>query len=171
MAKGKYFRWLAHDDLLAPGNLSRLAGTLETRDQTPLARAVRGIGRVTARRSRLLVLALVAAVAVAVPAIPRINVNDNPVRWFRADHEVRTSTELLNERLPGTFGANLVLRGEPDALFSAQTLDQLDELEVAWTATDVVGTVASVADVVSECRRDRTWTCRNFRSIFVLRTK
>ena len=120
-----------------------------------LARFVRGVGRVAVGRPFVVMGLLLLAAGVAVPALGRIEVNDNPVRWFRADHEVRKATEALNAALPGTFGANIVLRSDdPALLVDERTLDAVAGLEAAWAATPEVGTAATVVDLVGDLRGD-----------------
>ena len=114
-----------------------------------LAHFVRAIGRLPLRRPVVVLVVLTVLLGVvAIPAIPRIEVNDNPVRWFKSDHEVRVATEALNAALPGTFGANIVLRADdPTDLTSAETLAAIDGLEAAWAATSQVGSAATVVDL------------------------
>lgn len=75
--------------------------------------------------------AAVALALVATPLLTTATVNDNPVRWFRADHEVRTQTERLGDALPGTFTASLVA-----------TESRMGALDTAETQADV----AALAD-------------------------
>lgn len=113
------------------------------------ARVVRSLPA-TAARARRTVLAVLAAIAVAaIPQLTNIEVNDNPVNWFRAGHEVRVATERLNDELPGTFGANIVLRTEnPERLVDADTTTVVRDLTASLEALDVVGAASSYADVL-----------------------
>ena len=52
----------------------------------------------------------VAMIAVSVLGISRIEINDNPVRWFRPDHKIRVADRVLNEHFAGTYNAFLVLQ-------------------------------------------------------------
>ncbi len=83
-------------------------------NNSPLAKALNGLGRVTFRSAKLIILGVFALAAVAWVGIDRIVVNDNPVKWFSADHEIRVADRALNERFAGTYMAYLVLKG-PDA--------------------------------------------------------
>ena len=38
-----------------------------------------------------------------------IEINDNPVRWFKASHEIRVADHVLNEHFAGTYDAFVVL--------------------------------------------------------------
>jgi len=104
------------------------------------AAAVRALPTGAARR-RVPVLVAVGAVALAsVPAMMQIQVNDNPVNWFRADHEVRVASERLNDELPGTFAANLVLTADDDEqLLDPATIDAVAALQDEWGRVDVIG--------------------------------
>jgi len=87
--------------------------------------------------------------AIAIPALSQIEVNDNPVRWFRSSHEIRQASEQLNERLPGTFGASLVLRSDPGALADPDTIAAVAALDAHWAGDPVVGTASTYADLVA----------------------
>lgn len=83
---------------------SRLAGMLEW------------VGAVARRRrGAILAVSLLAAVAGGF-GIARIEVNDNPVRWFKASHEIRVADRVLNRHFAGTYDAFLVLEQDPAAL-------------------------------------------------------
>ena len=105
-----------------------------------------------AERRRVVVLGAAGALAVlTVPFIARIEVNDNPVKWFRSGHEVRVASERLNDELPGTFAANLLLEANDPALItSAQTIDAVAALQVRWSEEEVIGTSASYVDLVGD---------------------
>ena len=45
---------------------------------------------------------------ISLAGISRIVVNDNPVRWFKSDHEIRQADRIMNQQLAGTYMANLV---------------------------------------------------------------
>jgi predicted RND superfamily exporter protein len=107
-----------------------------------------------AARWRRPVLAATALVAiVAVPLIARIEVNDNPVNWFRSGHEVRVATERLNDELPGTFAANLLIDADdPTLLTSAETIAAVQGLQDRWSSDPNVGTSASFVDLLEGSR-------------------
>lgn len=57
-----------------------------------------------------LVLAIVVAVAAfSVVGITKIRVNDNPVKWFTPDHEIRVADRVMNAHFGGTYTAYLTL--------------------------------------------------------------
>ena len=75
-----------------------------------LARLLGGIGAWTQASPKVIVALTVAMVAVSVLGISRIEINDNPVRWFRPDHKIRVADRVLNEHFAGTYNAFLVLQ-------------------------------------------------------------
>ncbi|MBN2644507.1 MAG: MMPL family transporter [Desulfuromonadaceae bacterium] len=86
-------------------------------DETSLLMRVLGwLGQVCYTASgRILVLALL-LLLVAGYGISRIAVNDNPVKWFTAQHEIRVADRILNQHFGGTYTAYLTLAEvRPDA--------------------------------------------------------
>lgn len=47
--------------------------------------------------------------AMAIVGMTKIQVNDNPVRWFKSNHEIRIADAKLNEQFSGTYNAYLVI--------------------------------------------------------------
>ncbi len=79
---------------------------------SPLSRLLRRAGRWTYRRARLVVVGAVAVSAVALWGITRIEVNDNPIKWFTRSHPIRVADRVLNEHFGGTYMAYLALEAE-----------------------------------------------------------
>ncbi len=113
------------------------------------ARFVRALPTGAARR-RVPILATTIVLAVAaVPAIASLQVNDNPVNWFRSGHEVRVATERLNDALPGTFTANILLTESSDgALLEADTIAAVERIQGDLRALDVVGASVAYPDLL-----------------------
>jgi predicted RND superfamily exporter protein len=104
-------------------------------------------GRAVVRRRVPVLVGAAVIVAVTAPGLASLTVNDNPVRWFRSDHEVRVASERLGEALPGTFTASLIVtETEPGALDDAATRESIDGLVDALRAHDEVGAVQSYVD-------------------------
>jgi hypothetical protein len=114
-----------------------------------LGRSLAGLGAVVVARRRAILIGFAVIGAVAIPAVSQIEVNDNPVRWFRSSHEIRQASENLNERLPGTFGASLVVRTEPGRLADPDVIDAVAGLDAHWAGDPVVGTASTYTDLVA----------------------
>lgn len=119
---------------MKPAALDKLA----TRSKTPhtdtaLARALRRSGKFAMKRGKLISGLAVLVIAVSIAGIYRIEINDNPVRWFKANHPIRVADDVLNEHFAGTYDAFVVLTHEddgalPEFIVSAQNLlDGVDE--------------------------------------------
>ncbi|MEO1061783.1 MAG: MMPL family transporter [Actinomycetota bacterium] len=120
-------------------------------DGGALVRAVHGLGEVVRRRRTPVLLGFAIVVVVLAPGLAGIEINDNPVRWFRSGEQVRDDSEALNDVLPGTFGASLVLEADdPAALTEASTIEAVRDLEATWAGTGIVGHAATYPDLLGD---------------------
>ena len=95
---------------MSPAALEKLASRSSTpHTDTTLARALRVVGRFSMKRGKLLTGVAAILVAVSIAGISRIEINDNPVRWFKANHPIRVADKVLNEHFAGTYDAFVVL--------------------------------------------------------------
>jgi predicted RND superfamily exporter protein len=84
------------------------------------------------RRGKPITALAVLVVAISVAGISRIEINDNPVRWFKANHPIRIADDVLNEHFAGTYDAFVVLTHKDDAAvpaFSAAAMQLLDAVD------------------------------------------
>jgi predicted RND superfamily exporter protein len=56
---------------------------------------------------RIILTATVLVIGVSIYGISKIMVNDNPVKWFTANHPIRVSDRVLNDHFGGTYTAYL----------------------------------------------------------------
>ena len=103
----------------------------------------------------------------------RIEINDNPVRWFKESHRIRVADTVLNEHFAGTYDAFVVLTADVEASlvgFRDQALAVLDGLDEAGadgvsliitgglrTSSDIVKALAMGADAVPVWATDWSW--------------
>ncbi len=78
-----------------------------------LGRFLGGLGGGTYRYAKPIIAATAVVLAVAGWGISRINVNDNPVKWFEPSHPIRVADEVLNDHFGGTYMAYLSLDARP----------------------------------------------------------
>lgn len=69
---------------------------------------LRRIGGLALNKRFSLLLLFVAVAALGAWGVSQIQINDNPVRWFKADHKVRIADKVLNQHFAGTYDAYLV---------------------------------------------------------------
>lgn len=86
----------------------------EAHDNHLLARILRGVGPRTLAGSKLIVAVTLVILVVSAVGISRIQINDNPVRWFRPSHQIRVADRVLNKHFGGTYNAFLVLQKAED---------------------------------------------------------
>lgn len=132
-----------------------------------LVRGLQGLGRVTFAHARLVILGTFALGALAIYGIGQIQINDNPVRWFAPDHDIRIADRAMNERFAGTYMAYLVLESEKEETslevyasglaneMKAHELTSLQELagDVSSLAAAIVDRDALVAALSEEATR------------------
>ncbi|MDL1960474.1 MAG: MMPL family transporter [Deltaproteobacteria bacterium] len=84
-----------------------------------LGRFLQWLGIATYRWAHVLVVVTVVVIIVAIYGISKINVNDNPVKWFTKNHPIRVADRVLNKHFGGTYMAYLALSAE-DKKFSPE---------------------------------------------------
>ena len=74
-----------------------------------LGRLLHSGGRLTYVRAKTILIVMLIISAVAVYGITRVEINDNPVKWFSKKHPIRRADIELNKHFGGTYMAYLVL--------------------------------------------------------------
>jgi predicted RND superfamily exporter protein len=74
-----------------------------------LSRLLSITGRFSIAKSKALVVMFVGVTLVSIYGLTTIQINDNPVRWFKEDHRLRIADKVMNEHFSGTYDAFLVL--------------------------------------------------------------
>ncbi|MGR0480596.1 MAG: efflux RND transporter permease subunit [Candidatus Electronema sp. V4] len=97
---------------------------------TPFNRHLRWIGKTSSGKPWLVIGVNIGIMIIGVIGISMIQVNDNPVKWFKKSHEVRVADRVLNSHFGGTYEAYLVLSGKTEELSAAKAAELLkNELE------------------------------------------
>lgn len=113
-----------------------------------LDRFLVGLGRFSTMRRKPIILAVSLLVAVAIYGITTISVNDNPVKWFMPDHQVRIADDVLNKHFGGTYTAYLTLAAkrpgqcncvEKAIILETETEARFSEIYPAETARLLTG--------------------------------
>ncbi len=78
-------------------------------DGSALGRGLIGLGGWTQRHTAAILIATLAATGIAGYGISRININDNPIKWFTPTHPIRIADRILNQHFGGTYMAYLEL--------------------------------------------------------------
>ncbi len=116
---------------------------------TMLERLLGPLGGFAFTRARTVLVLGVAAFAFGVVGLSRIQVNDNPVKWFKESHPLRVADTVMNRLFGGTYMAYLVIEGNaPDAVKRPQTVAYIDRMQKHLEADPLIGKTSSVADIV-----------------------
>jgi len=94
---------------LTPTTLAKLHDAVKRVEQRgKLARALKNLGGFAIQRNKLILIAFIMLFIASIEGITRIEINDNPVNWFKADHEIRIADKVLNDHFAGTYDAWIV---------------------------------------------------------------
>jgi len=97
----------------------KLAGFINTNNdnandhKTLMGRLLEKTGHFTYNHALIVVLISMSTIGIAAYGISKINVNDNPIKWFNAEHPIRVADRVLNEHFGGTYMAYLALEVDP----------------------------------------------------------
>ena len=90
------------------------SASIQADRQSPLGKLLGAAGRFTFTKAKPILLIMLIITAVAVYGITRIEINDNPVKWFSRSHPIRRADIVLNKHFGGTYMAYLVLDSAED---------------------------------------------------------
>jgi len=101
----------AYISRLKPETLAKLHVAIKRMEQKGrLAKTLESLGLFATQKTKLILIGFMALFLVSIEGISRIEINDNPVNWFKADHEIRIADKVLNEHFAGTYDAWLVFK-------------------------------------------------------------
>jgi len=105
----------AYISRLTPETLDKLTQAVHRMEQKGrLGLALERLGRFASQKAKLIVIAFIALFLLSSEGIRRIEINDNPINWFKSDHEIRVADRVLNQHFAGTYDAWLVFES-PEA--------------------------------------------------------
>ncbi|MBQ0784931.1 MAG: MMPL family transporter [Amphritea sp.] len=95
---------------LSPKRMAQLQNhSIEEDDSSFLGRLLIFTGRFSIARAKTLLVVFTLIVVGSAYGVAQIQINDNPVRWFKPDHPLRVADRVMNHHFPGTYNAFLVL--------------------------------------------------------------
>ncbi|GMG87547.1 efflux RND transporter permease subunit [Biformimicrobium ophioploci] len=95
------------------------------------------LGALARNRQGSLLVVFASVLVFSVVGITKIQINDNPINWFKQDHELRIADRALNSHFAGTYDAYLVMSA-PENLAAAEELNrraaeiQADDFVFDW---------------------------------------
>lgn len=91
------------------------------------SRILNMLGGFTYTQSKFIIFLTVFVLGIAVFGISKIEINDNPVKWFKEDHDIRVADRVLNEHFGGTYEAYLVLEAKDTKIDLQKTITAINE--------------------------------------------
>lgn len=102
---------------LSPARLQSLKDhSIKGDSSQKLGRLLGGTSRFSIKRSNGIIIAFTLLSAISVYGVSTIQINDNPVRWFKEDHRLRVADRVMNTHFAGTYNAYLVLDKQQEQL-------------------------------------------------------
>ncbi|HSG99612.1 MAG TPA: MMPL family transporter, partial [candidate division Zixibacteria bacterium] len=95
------------------------------------------------------------ALAIAAAGIMKIEVNDNPARWFKYNHPIRVAERQLKDHLAGTYMAYLRFDAtdtESGLARTPEALKYMQRLQDRLAVIENVGSTTGVTDIVKKVR-------------------
>jgi len=111
------------------------------------------IKMISLKHFKMVLVVTVVLIGVSLYGITRIQVNDNPVRWFEKKHPIRVADRILNKHFSGTYEAYLVLEAndkETEAFIHPEMLKYVEKLQDNLIDSGLVGKTTSLADIVKK---------------------
>ncbi|RKY13046.1 MAG: RND transporter [Planctomycetota bacterium] len=158
VAMGVMVAWLltvifipAYIMFVKPQTLERF-GAVHIPDQaahtTLMGRLLHRMGVGTYRWAKPILAVTAIVIVAAFYGISKININDNPVKWFNQSHPIRIADKVLNDHFGGTYMAYLALSAVDEEFvskdfindFNQQAQKQADGLKEDWPQAATVFT-------------------------------
>lgn len=123
-----------------------------------LSRLLRRFGGFAYKRAKPIIALSLLTLVVAGYGISKIQINDNPVKWFKPTHPIRIADQVLNRHFGGTYEAFLVLEAGENEKTVADTAmllkNGIRELDISSGAGGDIVTLALTT--VDEQVKDHT---------------
>ena len=132
------------------------SANVKVKKQSLLEKFLHAVGRFTYTTAKPILVIMLIITAIAIYGITRIQINDNPVKWFSTSHPIRKADIELNKHFGGTYMAYLVLDpAEPDTIgpkFISDLRKDLSEksLELRKEFPDVTKVVPELEETLLE---------------------
>jgi hypothetical protein len=114
VALGVAFAWVstvtfipAFIMLLNPKSLENFGVKGQENDVIETGKYLNWFGHKMSKYYKSVLITTIILLIVSIVGINKIVINDNPIRWFTANHEIRIADRALNERFAGTYMAYL----------------------------------------------------------------
>ncbi|MBE9398588.1 MMPL family transporter [Pontibacterium sp. N1Y112] len=126
---------------------------IEEDDNSALGRLLVKAGQFSLARAKGLVIGFIALVMVSAYGVSQIQINDNPIRWFKEDHRLRVADTVMNAHFSGTYEAYLVLEKQDLSEERASLKQALTEAAVGDSAV-----ATALSDILAQAENEQFQT-------------
>ena len=106
------------------------------------------------RHPRAILAAALALAAVAVAGVTTLKVDTNHIAFFSANHPLGKSAVVIDQKLGGVYGFQVMLEGPPGSMQQPEMLQRIDSLASRIEAFPEVRKVTTLADYVKRINRE-----------------
>jgi predicted RND superfamily exporter protein len=97
-----------------------------------MSRLLGAAGTLTYRGAKPILALIVILIGISVYGITKIQINDNPTKWFAKTHPIRQADIELNKHFGGTYMVYLVFKDTTSAVVDANYVGPLRDRLLAW---------------------------------------
>lgn len=137
---------------LSPQAIEKLANAHHLSEgKGKLDRLLKRTGGFSLAQANKIIILCIALAGLSIYGIQKIQINDNPVRWFKESHDIRIADKVLNENFAGTYSAFLVLKKEHATKPAEITFAAAQRLANEHNANDQLDAVKTlIADIEND---------------------
>ena len=100
------------------------------------------------KRGRIIIVGVLLLI-VGIFGLTQIQVNDNPVKWFKKDHTIRIADDVMNAQFGGTYMAYLIAEGDrEDIIKQPEVNNYFNNLQKYLENNELIGKTSSVVDII-----------------------
>ena len=127
----------AYISRLSLENLAKLQNAMVAMESRgTLGKSLAKLGQFSSTKVKLIIFVFVGIFVLSSQGINKIEVNDNPINWFKTDHEIRQADKALNQHFAGTYDAWLVVANQNDTTNQQQQfLNKVSDAKQSGLAT------------------------------------
>jgi predicted RND superfamily exporter protein len=119
----------------------------------PLSRILHFLRDFSARHNKGVIAAAMVVVVISAIGLSLIQVNDNPVKWFKKSHPIRQADMAMNEHLAGTYMNYMVFSGsDPDDMKRPEVESYIEGMQRDLEKEPIVGATTGLTDIVKKVR-------------------
>ncbi len=128
--------------------LEKMILNTKSAEESALGSGLPKIGRFALNKAQGIAVVMGLLLAGASYGITLIQINDNPVNWFKDGEKVRIADKVMNKHFAGTYMAFLRFNGEPESMKDPKVAHWIDGLQQHMESQDTVGKTTSYIDLV-----------------------